>query len=158
MEIERKFLVRSVPFSRRAVSGALIRQGYFPLADKRMEVRLRAKSSRYCLTVKAGRGRTRLEEEISLSRKRFETLWPLVRTASVVKRRYGIPYAGHVVELDIYEGRHRGLMTAEVEFRSVREAEAFEPPPWVGREITGNGRYANESLARSGLRRSSKQK
>lgn len=152
MEIERKFLVKSLPPGCKAPSGSPIRQGYFPLCDKNAEIRLREKSSKCFITIKAGRGRSRLEEEISISRQRFETLWPLVCRASVSKTRYEVPYAGHTIELDIYRGRFRGLRTAEVEFGSRREAEAFEPPPWLGREITGNRRYANEALACSGRR------
>ncbi len=151
MEIERKFLVKSLPPGWKATSGSPIRQGYFSLRDKHVEIRLRERSSKCFITIKAGRGRVRIEEEIAISRRRFETLWPLVREASVVKKRYRFPYAGREIEVDIYEGRHRGLMTAEVEFGSLRQAEAFEPPAWLGREITGHRRYANESLARSGL-------
>jgi adenylate cyclase len=149
MEIERKFLVKSLPPGWKPASGSPIRQGYFSLRDQGVEIRLREKASKCFITIKAGRGRVRLEEEIPISRKRFETLWPLVRVASVAKKRYRIPRAGRVIELDIYQGRRRGLMVAEVEFRSVGDAKAFQPPPWLGREITGNRRYANEYLARS---------
>ncbi len=153
MEIERKFLVNSLPPGWKATSGVPIRQGYFSLRDKEVEIRLREKSSKCFITIKAGRGRLRLEEEIAISRQRFKTLWPLVRGACVVKTRYELPYAGLTIELDIYHGRLRGLMTADVEFRSPRQAEVFEPPAWLGREITGNRRYANETLARSTMGR-----
>src|SRR5437868_12902187 len=128
MEIERKFLVKSLPPRWKSASGSPIRQGYFSLRDKGVEIRLREKASKGFITIKAGRGRARLEEEIPISRKRLETLWPLVRGASIAKKRYRIPHAGRVIELDIYEGRHRGLMVAEVEFRSLRDAKAFRPP------------------------------
>ncbi len=150
MEIERKFLVKSLPPGWKAAPGSPIRQGYFSLCDKNVEIRLRQQSSKRFITVKAGRGRSRLEEEIAISSQRFEALWPLVRRASIVKKRYRIPCGGLAIALDVYQGRHRGLMTAEVEFRSDREAEAFEPPPWLGREITGHRRYTNQSLAHLG--------
>jgi adenylate cyclase len=38
----------------------------------------------------------------------------------------------------------------EVEFGSREASERFAPPPWVGRELTGDKRYANQSLALGG--------
>ena len=68
----------------------------------------------------------------------------------ITKTRYDIPSAGKTIELDVYGGRHRGLMTAKVEFPSKRSAEAFEPPDWIGKEVTGNPRYSNAALALRG--------
>ena len=147
MELERKFLVKSRPRGLRVVSASPIRQGYFYLRNKEVEIRLREKGPECFITIKAGRGRSRLEEEIHLSKRQFEKLWPLVRSACVIKTRYRIPYAGQTIELDIYKGRHRGLITAEVEFESRSKSESFQPPPWFGREITRNRHYANVSLA-----------
>ena len=39
----------------------------------------------------------------------------------------------------------------EVEFASEDAAAAFAPPDWVGRELTGDRAYANQSLALHGL-------
>lgn len=83
-----------------------------------------------------------------MKRKHFESLWPMVRGVSIAKKRYKIPYRGYIIELDVYEGLHGGLKTAEVEFSSPRQSESFSPPAWFGREITGVASYANESLAR----------
>jgi len=148
MEIERKFMVKELPAGSRAGSSSRIRQGYFPLRSRDVEIRLREKGPRHFITIKSGRGGARLEEEIPISRKRFEALWPLVRRASITKRRRKIGYAGRTRELDTYAGRHRGLKIAEVEFLSRRHAASFRPPPWLGREVTENPRYSNRALAR----------
>jgi adenylate cyclase len=150
MEIERKFLVHSLPGGCKAAPNARIRQAYFPLRDGKIEIRLREKGKQHFITIKAGRGRTRLEEEIPIPKSCFDALWPLVRAACITKRRYQIPFRGKTIELDVYEGAHRGLIIAEREFKSKRELEAFKPPDWFGREITGVRRYANEALARRG--------
>ena len=55
------------------------------------------------------------------------------------------------IEVDVYEGSLEGLVVAEVEFESEDEAGEFEPPAWVGEELTGDPRYANEALAVDGL-------
>ena len=57
---------------------------------------------------------------------------------------------GAVAELDVYDGALDGLLTVEIEFGSPEASEAFAPPPWIGRELTGDKRYANQSLALEG--------
>jgi adenylate cyclase len=54
------------------------------------------------------------------------------------------------VEVDVYAGDLDGLVSAEVEFASEEAAAAFAPPAWLGREVTGDPRYANRALAVSG--------
>lgn len=41
------------------------------------------------------------------------------------------------ITLQIYQGQFEGLIRAEVEFNSTEEAIAFNPLPWMGKEITG---------------------
>jgi CYTH domain-containing protein len=113
---------------------------------KDLEIRLREKGSQHFITIKQGRGKIRREHEIGIEREHFDKLWPIVSATSVIKKRYRIPYGQTTIELDIYQG-HRELRIAEVEFSSKREADSFDPPKWPGREDTGNGRYANASLA-----------
>ena len=43
-----------------------------------------------------------------------------------------------------------GLVVAEVEFGSERQSRDFRPPAWLGEEVTGDRRYANQSLALGG--------
>ena len=50
----------------------------------------------------------------------------------------------------MFEGPLSGIVTAEVEFDSEEASAAFEPPEWLGREVTGDPKYANESLATRG--------
>jgi CYTH domain-containing protein len=146
----RKFLVKRPPAGLSTFACAEIRQGYFALKQKDVQIRLREKGGRCFITIKAGRGKIRQEIEIPIKRKQFESLWPLVRAASIVKKRYKIPHHGYSIELDVYEGLHRGLKTAEVEFSSPRQSGTFKPPAWFEREVTGVSRYANEQLARKG--------
>ena len=53
----------------------------------------------------------------------------------------------------MYDGAQEGLVTAEIEFPSLEASEGFAPPQWIGREVTGDARYANQSLALAGARR-----
>lgn len=146
LEIERKFLIKSFPPGWRQRPHSRIVQGYFPVASRKIEMRLRHKDEQRFITIKGGRGRTRLEEEIKIPKNQFDSLWPLTE-GCISKTRYRIPCHGKTIEMDVYDGRHRGLVTADIEFKSRREAAGFPVPDWFGREITGNWRYANEHLA-----------
>ena len=118
------------------------------MAAKDFEIRLRRKGREHFLTIKQGHGRSRLEEEITIPKRKFDSLWPLTKATRISKRRYKIPCHGRTIEMDVYRGPHRGLVTVDIEFESVRQSRSFHPPEWLGREITGNRQYANESLAR----------
>jgi adenylate cyclase len=148
LEIERKFLVNRLPPNWKRRRSWEIVQGYFLVATKDVEIRLRRKGSQHFITIKAGHGRRRVEEEIAIPEAKFRVLWPLTGTARISKRRYKIPCDGQMIELDVYHGAHRGLRTADIEFDSMRESRSFQPPDWLGREITGKRQYANEQLAR----------
>jgi CYTH domain-containing protein len=103
------------------------------------------------LTVKAGAGRVRVEEEIEIEPERFERLWPLTDGRRIEKTRYEIPAGdGLVIELDVYAGDLDGLVTAEVEFASEQAADAYVAPGWLGPDITEDVRYKNQRLARDG--------
>jgi CYTH domain-containing protein len=148
LEIERKFLVKRRPVGWKRHPSLQIVQGYFPVNGKDLEIRLRHKGTQHFITVKGGRGRRRLEEEIQIPKQVFRALWPLTGAARISKRRYKIPCRGRMIEMDIYRGPHRGLVTADIEFDSSIESRSFQPPAWLGREVTGNRQYANERLAR----------
>jgi CYTH domain-containing protein len=112
---------------------------------------VRRRGDQAYLTVKAGGGRVRVEEEIEIDADRFERLWPLTEGRRIEKTRYEIDAAdGLLIELDVYTGALDGLVTAEVEFDSEEAADAFEPPGWLGEDVTEDLRYKNQRLAREG--------
>jgi CYTH domain-containing protein len=148
-EIERKFLVASVP--REMEPGEDVDQGYLALGDDGLEVRLRRRGDKRLLTIKQGSGMTRVEEELELDPAVFERLWPLTEGRRVEKVRHLVPLEQDLTaEVDLYRGDLEGLEVVEVEFGSEDAANAFEPPEWIGREVTGDGRYANRALASEG--------
>jgi CYTH domain-containing protein/CHAD domain-containing protein len=148
-EIERKFLVAEMP--RAESAAATIEQGYLA-SDERGEVRLRRIGGELLLTAKRGHGEVREEVEVPIDPGAFEALWPLTADRRVRKVRHYVPLGeGLRAEIDVYEGSLDGLRTAEIEFGSREGADAFVPPPWLGAELTGDGRYANQTLATEGL-------
>ena len=148
VEVERKFLVPETP-DLSATDSDEIEQGYLAIGSDG-EVRLRRKGEGLLLTAKRGSGISRDEAEVELVREAFERLWPLTEGRRLQKRRHVIPHGDLRIEVDVYEGELEGLVVAEIEFSSEDEARAFQPPDWIGEEVTGDQRYLNETLATRG--------
>lgn len=146
-EIERKFLVRKLPDDLTAFPSAELSQGYLVSLDDGLQVRLRKKNDQYSLTYKSGLGNVREEREVALTAEQFATLWPATEGKRLSKTRYEIPCGDRVVEIDIYSGQHDGLVVAEVEFDDEASAINFDPPDWLGDDVTGDPRYSNQLLA-----------
>jgi adenylate cyclase len=148
VEVERKFLVSNPP-DLDGTDSDEIEQGYLAIGSDG-EVRVRRKGDRLMLTAKRGAGLSRQEGEVELDRQSFDELWPLTAGRRVQKRRHVIPYGDLKIEVDVYGGDLQGLVAAEIEFPSEEEAKAFDPPDWLGEEVTGDHRYLNETLATAG--------
>jgi CYTH domain-containing protein len=59
----------------------------------------------------------------------------------VRKVRYFVSHQDRTIEVDVYQRKLKGLVTAEVEFADAESARAFEPPDWLGREVTGDEHF-----------------
>lgn len=151
LEIEKKYLVASLPKDLNKYPHKEIAQGYLVIAEDGTEVRLRQKGDKHYMTVKKGSGKTRQESEIEISPGQYEALWGMTAGRRLEKTRYEIAHLAHKIELDIYHGTLAGLMTAEVEFSSDTASNEFNPPDWFGREVTEDKSYKNQSLATKGL-------
>ncbi len=149
-EIERKFLVASSGWREHADKGTQLRQAYVVTMDDR-SVRVRIHGNKWArLTIKIGKSalvRNEYEYDVSMD----DAKEMLTQAVGVVieKRRFRVPHKGFTWEVDVYEGALKGLVVAEVEMK--RETDLPALPEWLGREITGDRRYSNQSLATSGL-------
>lgn len=144
LEIERKFLVRGEQW-RTLGQGVLLRQGYLSSAPERV-VRVRIEGDSAMLTIKGkSRGATRSEWEypIPLADARA-FLDSLCERPIIEKKRYRIPHAGMVWEVDEFFGENAGLVVAEIELES--EDQTFGKPDWIGEEVTHDARYFNANL------------
>lgn len=66
----------------------------------------------------------------------------------IEKIRYVLPLPGSPlleIEVDHFQGRHQGMIVAEVELPN--EDTEFEVPPWFGPEVTNDTFFSNLSLA-----------
>lgn len=144
-EIERKFLVKD-DFIGQAGGSLLIIQAYLSL-DKERTVRIRIQNEQAFLTIKGKSnvsGLSRYEWEKEIDQSEAKELLKLAIGSSIEKIRYRIPVGNHVFEVDVFSGENEGLVLAEVELQS--EAEVFEKPEWLGKEVSGDPRYYNSNL------------
>src|ERR1051326_3306340 len=145
-EIERKFLIKRLPADLKRFRHYKIAQGYLVTEPDDRHVRLRKVAPNASLTFKLVRRHIRDEREIKLTQKQFATLWPGTVGRRLQKTRYEIPWKKFLIEIDVYGGKNKGLVVAEVEFRNRAACRKFKPPSWFGREVTGVKRYSNIQL------------
>ena len=145
MEIERKFLIQTLPENIDSYPCKEIEQGYL---SRNPVVRIRRSDDAYILTCKGQGMMVREEFEMPLTKESFEHLKPKTDGIFIEKTRYLIPHTDNLtIELDIFHGKLAPLVLAEVEFSSVEEANAFIPPAWFGEDVTHSPKYHNSNLS-----------
>ena len=151
MEIEKKFTVKRMPDGLGSYEYADIEQGYLLRGPV---VRVRRWNNDYILTYKqktresGSKTIVNLKEEFPLNKEGFYHLLEKCDGNVIKKRRYLIPlYDGLTAELDVFDGNLKGLVFAEVEFKSVAQAEAFVLPEWFDKDVTEDKRYSNGYLS-----------
>jgi CYTH domain-containing protein len=151
LEIERKFLVRDDGWRAAALGPAMaIRQGYLAAGGEAApSVRVRIVGDAGVLTVKGPGTLARLEFEYPIPLRHADAMFEagLCAPPLIEKRRTRVGHAGLVWEIDEFAGCLAGLVLAEVELPSADHALTL--PPWAGREVTGDPRYLNATLARA---------
>ncbi len=159
MEIERKYLVRKLPEDIDQYEHYEIEQAYLCTSPT---LRIRRMGDSYILTVKERvvlEGSSAIhnrEEEFKLNAQSYQRLLNKCDSGRVGKTRYRINlhkligndiYKGLVAELDVFHGRHNGLMLVEVEFPNTEAANSFIPPDWFGEDVSEDPCYRNSFLA-----------
>lgn len=149
MEIERKFLIRSLPANLEQYPSHLIEQAYLCTDPV---VRIRRQDETFILTYKGSGLMSREEYNLPLTREAYEHLLPKSDGTVITKRRYVIPLEaeeGLSIELDCFSGAWEGLILAEVEFPDEDAAQRFTAPRWFAREVTFDGHYHNSWLSQN---------
>jgi adenylate cyclase len=149
VEIERKFLVNGDLSFLDTCRNVFIQQGYLNI-DPEKTVRVRtlenvAGKSAF-ITVKGKTvGISKPEFEYRIPPKDAEEMFKLCGDRVIEKTRYFLPHGNFTWEIDVFSGKHRTLVIAEIELKS--EDDVFDIPEWIGREVTTDHAYSNSSLA-----------
>lgn len=147
-EIERKFLVANEAWKVHVKSSARLQQGYLS-TNAKATVRIRIFDDAHAVLTLKGKavGLSRPEFEYNVPLEDAREMMELSEPNIVEKRRHRVPHGDHVWEVDVFEGRHQGLVLAEVEMKSEDDRVAL--PDWLGKEVSDDDRYANASLSRT---------
>ena len=148
MEIERKFLIKQIPEGCTSFPCRQIEQAYL---NTDPVVRVRRDNDDYYLTYKGKGLLSREEYNLPLNKEAYKHLLAKADGIILTKKRYMIPVPGNdhlTIELDVFEGHYDGLILAEVEFASEEEAMEFNPPAWIGKDVTFSGEYHNSRLSK----------
>ncbi|MBP5294812.1 MAG: CYTH domain-containing protein [Lachnospiraceae bacterium] len=146
MEIERKYIPLTVPFSLEECPYHDIEQAYLSTDPV---IRVRKEDDSYYLTYKSGAVLAHEEYNLPLTEASYGKLLQKCDGRILKKRRYLIPYGVYTIELDVFQAPFSHLRIAEVEFPSVEDSESFQKPDWFGEEVTYDPHYRNAYLALS---------
>lgn len=157
LEIERKFKLNKKKFFDNfkllnILQKEVIEQSYINTNGN--EVRVRKKEIlhnkfQYFLTIKTNGTIQRNEIELEIHSSKYDEIMSggFCIGETLKKFRYKVELSESLVaEVDVYGKNLIGLMTVEVEFKSLEEANLFEIPAWFGEEITNNDKYKNKNL------------
>lgn len=144
-EIERKFLLDSFPTDLPLKEEFQVYQAYLSINP---EVRIRrnvknGKDTAYYLAIKSSGELVRTEVELPISKDHFYALAEMVSQPFITKDFYvyGLPN-GLVMECShVDKGMDTEFMYAEVEFPSIKDAEAFELLPCLKEDVTNDSSY-----------------
>lgn len=134
LEIEKRFLVpeEKIEEIKSFVvpnSEVLMNDVYVPNGDAHKDLRLRQKGNKYMITrkrpVKEGDSTIMVETTIELSRSEFVALSNGIES-NVEKERFLIDISEWRGELDVFSGRHAGLVIVEFEFQNEADLADFE--------------------------------
>ena len=147
MEIERKYLIETIPENIETFPCRHIEQGYLSVEPV---VRIRRDNDDYFLTYKSKGLMVREEYNLPLTKESYEHLKLKIDGRIIQKKRYLIPFEHDLtIELDLFEGELSSLILAEVEFPDEESANTFIPPSWFGEDVTFSTRYHNSTLSQS---------
>ena len=148
MEIERKFLIEKehLPADFDSYPHHEIEQGYLCTDPV---VRIRRQDEEYYLTYKSKGLLAREEYNLPLNKEAYLHLREKTDGILIAKTRYVLPMKdGLFIELDVFHGKHEGLLLAEIEFPTEEMARSYPAPEWFGEEVTYSSRYHNSTLSK----------
>jgi CYTH domain-containing protein len=155
-EIERKWRVKNFALAMippRSVASK-ITQDYLVCegpGERRVRMRMRGDEVSYYYTEKlpTGESGTRIEKERVITHDEYHEYLNRERDPkswTIEKVRHVFTYEGKVLELDVYGGRHAGLVVLEVELPH-KDTPVKIPDGWDALEVTDDKRYKNRQLA-----------
>ena len=153
LETERRYLLKTIPDDLAANANSwLITDHYLPntrLRLRKMEF-ITGDDTIYKLTQKY-RSETQNASEttitnVYLTEAEYNFLQPL-EAKIIKKRRYPYSVQNHNFSIDVFEGRHQGLILAEMEFEKASELDELVLPLFAFKDVTDDPFFSGGNLA-----------
>lgn len=147
-EIERKFLVNNDSWKNYVVGMEHLIQAYITHRINGT-VRLRICDTKAFITIKGrtkGIERHEWEYEIPIEDAREMLANRIYQGKYIEKTRYYLNFNGYRWEIDVFHGRHEGLVMAEIELPD--SYHVLQLPSFIGKEVSHDPRYFNSNLNR----------
>jgi len=150
LEIERKFLLKSIPDLNTCIASHDIEQFYL-LNDglEKSSVRIRKYDNLFFFTFKKGGGLSKVEIEFEISKENYFDFEKIIISKNIIKKtrfEYDLG-SGLIAEIDFFSGKFKDYLVCEVEFLTEKDAHDFIPPEWFGEDVSGDKRYGNIYMA-----------
>ena len=152
LEVECRYLLKKIPDDLLDnPKGWLITDRYFP--NTRLRLRhmksVSGNENIYKLTQKY-RSETQNAYETTITNvylteaehNRFETLEARI----LKKKRYPYTVQNHSFSIDVFEGRHQGLILADMELEKKAEADEFVLPSFIFKDVTNDSFFTDGNL------------
>lgn len=146
IEIERKYQVWGTHFMEEAFVVRKVVMAYLAVKPESVTRIAIVDDQSAWLTIKGKGTLSRPEFEYEIPLQDGYTLLNMREGDLIEKTRYKVKRHGLVWEVDVFHGKHDGLILAEVELPSENHP-IMDLPEWIGEEVTGQPQYYNQNLA-----------
>lgn len=155
VEIEKKWIIdkENIPYDLSDAEIMDIEQTYISFSPE-IRVRKINGGEEYSFAVKTNMtsdGMIRDEMEDYITEEDYNNLITKQEGNTIYKTRYQFLDGDYLFAIDIFSGELEGLAYLEIEFGNQEEAETFETPNWVIKDVTNDLSYKNGHLARYGI-------
>lgn len=155
VEIEKKWLINKeqIPYNLSNSEVIKIEQTYICFSPE-IRVRKINDGEEYTFAVKTNMtsdGMVRDEMENSITQEEYNNLIKKQEGKTIYKTRYQFLDGDYLLAIDIFSGELDGLAYLEIEFENQEEANNFQTPNWVIKDVTSDINYKNGHLARYGI-------
>ena len=155
VEIEKKWLIYKdkIPYDLSNSEIIEIEQTYICFSPE-IRVRKINNGKEYTFAVKTNitsDGMIRDEIEDFITQEEYNNLMKKQEGNTIYKTRYQFLDGDYLLAVDIFSGELEGLAYLEIEFENQEEADNFQTPNWVIKDVTSDLNYKNGHLARYGI-------
>lgn len=155
VEIEKKWLIDKdkIPYDLSNSEIIEIEQTYICFSPE-IRVRKINNGKEYTFAVKTNITSDRMirdEIEDFITQEEYNNLMKKQEGNTIYKTRYQFLDGDYLLAVDIFSGELEGLAYLEIEFENQEEADNFQTPNWVIKDVTSDLNYKNGHLARYGI-------